>query len=412
MASVKFYLEKRRDKKTGKLKEKNIPILMHFHFDGQKMIFSTGEKVDRSHWNQNKQAVRNSVSEAPEINKGLEEKAEKVRSIYRRAYLDGIKPGQRYIREAFKEDKTGKEYTFFEVLDKYLEAKEQEYTKTTLKKVRSCFNHLRNFEKHRGRKITFDAIDESFLDEIRAYYYEQCQHTQNSVARNIKVLKGFLNWALKRRYHQNVAFQNFKVKETTGKVVFVTEEEFDRLSSLENLSYNFQFARDLFVFLWLTGLRVSDAQNLKKSNYNSREGYLDLKDWKTRKDNKYPLVDRAVRVIEEHKAEKGEILFPAFSSQVVNRRLKELGRMAGIDEEVTIVKFWKGERIERTYRKYELLSTKLGRKSFITNALLKGMDHETVMSFSNHNDYRTLQHYIGKAEEHKKREIERVFGNK
>ena len=54
MASVKFYIEKRKDK-AGRLKAKNVPVLLFFSFDGKRLQYYSGERIDSDDWDEENQ---------------------------------------------------------------------------------------------------------------------------------------------------------------------------------------------------------------------------------------------------------------------------------------------------------------------------------------------------------------------
>ncbi len=58
MATAKFFIEKRRDKTTGKIKTENVPIRLVFSFNGLSLTLTTGEKINAKHWDQKSQRVR------------------------------------------------------------------------------------------------------------------------------------------------------------------------------------------------------------------------------------------------------------------------------------------------------------------------------------------------------------------
>ena len=50
MAQAKFYLEKRLDPKTKEFPETNLPILLAYSFNGQRLIYYTGLHVDKKYY--------------------------------------------------------------------------------------------------------------------------------------------------------------------------------------------------------------------------------------------------------------------------------------------------------------------------------------------------------------------------
>jgi hypothetical protein len=70
MASVKFYIEKRKGT-DGLVATKNVPILLSFSFATNRMWIPTGERIDAAKWDEEKQKVKGSANGATEINNVL-----------------------------------------------------------------------------------------------------------------------------------------------------------------------------------------------------------------------------------------------------------------------------------------------------------------------------------------------------
>jgi integrase len=94
-----------------------------------------------------------------------------------------------------------------------------------------------------------------------------------------------------------------------------------------------------------------------------------------------------------------EKALPVISNQKMNDYLKELGELAGIDSKESITYYKGSERIEEVYKKYELLTTHCGRRTFICNALAMGIPAHIVMKWTGHSDYNAMKPYIGVADE-------------
>jgi len=61
----------------------------------------------------------------------------------------------------------------------------------------------------------------------------------------------------------------------------------------------------------------------------------------------------------------------------------------------------KGQRVEETYPKYELIGTHAGRRTFICFALSSGVPPQVVMKWTGHSDYKAMKPYIDIAEKTK-----------
>jgi integrase len=101
---------------------------------------------------------------------------------------------------------------------------------------------------------------------------------------------------------------------------------------------------------------------------------------------------------------------PIISNQKMNEYLKELCKIAEINEPIEIVRYRGVERIAIVYPKYELIGVHTGRKTFATLSLEKGMSAERVMAITGHKDYKSFQRYIKVTEQEKKVAMGKAWG--
>ncbi len=87
-------------------------------------------------------------------------------------------------------------------------------------------------------------------------------------------------------------------------------------------------------------------------------------------------------------------------------------KKAGIDSPVKIVKYKGSERIETTYKKYEVVGTHTARRTFISLSLQKGMKPDVIMAITGATTYRMMQKYLKIANEHKREEMDKVWGSR
>ena len=118
-------------------------------------------------------------------------------------------------------------------------------------------------------------------------------------------------------------------------------------------------------------------------------------------DLSYPIIKK----YEQYKNVSENVL-PVISNQKYNDYLKELGKLAGFDQPTTKVIFKGSERIERTVPKYELLTSHVARKTFVTLALYKGIPAEVVRSFTGHKDAKVMERYFKFNGQEKKNQMQ------
>lgn len=103
------------------------------------------------------------------------------------------------------------------------------------------------------------------------------------------------------------------------------------------------------------------------------------------------------RILEKYRAvpdKRNNLVFPYYTNQAMNRDLKKLCKLAGINEEIRITSYKGNERIDEVKEKWELVGTHTGRKTFIVNALSRGIALSIVMKWTGHNDYKSMKPYI------------------
>ena len=174
---------------------------------------------------------------------------------------------------------------------------------------------------------------------------------------------------------------------------------------------NLEKVKDVFCFCCFTSLRYSDVANLKRSNVF--EDYILVTTIKTYDTLRIELNKYSKAILEKYKDEEYEnnLALPVISNQKMNDGLKELGELCGINEPVSITYYKGSERIDEVYKKYELLTTHCGRRTFISNAIMLGIPPEVVMKWTGHEDYRTMKPYIAIADKEKKNAMD-LFNKK
>ena len=414
-----FRLEQRKDKQSGKIISKNVPILLDFTFDRKRLQFYSGYRIDLIKWDNTAQRVkRNSFNKdqisSTDINEHLGDIETNVIDIYKEFKALKKNPNVDEIREELKKRLNEPENTkkdFFDYLNQFIESESKlnDWTKGTITKFRTNYNHLQEFQTKCRFKIEFESINEKFFTKYIEFQREVLDHRNTTISKNLKIFKWFMNWATRKGYNKNLFFKEFKpeFKGTTRnqKIIFLTWIELMNLYTLEIKKKYLEQVRDVFCFCCFTGLRYSDVYNLKNSNIKKET--IEFTTVKTNDALIIDLNDYTRALLKKYKdiPFKDDKCLPVISNQKMNEYLKELGKLAGLDEPETVVYYRGAERIEETYKKYELLSTHVGRKTFVTNALFFNIPAEVIMSWTGHKDHKVMENYYKIVGEQKKREM-------
>ncbi len=398
MPTSNFYLKEPN-------KNKDTLIFLKFRFQVGKdennkkvdvLKLYTQLKINPKFWNKNSQQVRRTYPNYKDLNEYLSNFKNKIQSIYLECIRDELITSKDYLRKKIDEKlnpKTDKYDNLICLIDFIIEKsqKNNEKKKTTIQKYITTKNHILNFlELSHKTDIELKKIDYDFFDDFRGYFYNKLKSNENTVAKNIKVLKFFLNVAKKRniKLNENLELSNINSAEFETDKIFLTEEEVNRLYQLD-LSFNktFEKIRDLFFVGCRTALRYSDW-GLKPENF--KDNYIQVR---TKKNNKNVAIPISKEVREIKEKYSGH-LPKQISLAKTNLYLKEICKLAKIDEDVQITKKVAGDIIKDTQPKYKFVSTHTARRSGATNMFINKIPPSKIMKITGHRTEREFLKYI------------------
>lgn len=394
----------------------NVPIRMRVVFAGQRIEFTTGYRIDVAKWDVDKQRVKNGCTNklkqsAGEINTDLLRQYTEIQNIFKEyevhdlmptieqikcAFNERIKRSSNEVKETEKEEPT---LDFWKAFERFVAecGKLNNWTHATYEKFNAVKNHLREFDEG----LSFELFTESYLNDYMDFLQKKDMRN-STIIKQMDYLKWFLRWCTKKGYCHNTAYEDFnpKLKSAPKKVIFLTNDELNRLKTVE-IPHNKQYlerVRDVFLFCCFSGLRYSDVYNLKRSDV--KPDHIEITTVKTADCLIIELNNHSKAILEKYKDIHFEDhkALPVISNQKMNVYLKELGELAEISDPVRET-FYKGsKRIEIVTPKYALLGTHAGRRTFICNALALGIPAQVVMKWTGHSDYKAMKPYIDIAD--------------
>lgn len=420
--NVIFWLEKR--KKNGIIVEENMPISMRLTFNGTRINFSTGFRIDASKWDEQKQRVKNgctnkAMQSAAEINTVLNQYEAELHSIFKKFETLDTMPTKDQVKDAFnrmhlsesakeeegaaqleQEEKKAKRPRPSDVMREFIRENEtiNQWTWGTIEKFNAIENHFKDF----NAKLALDDYDKTNLAKFVQFLIEKKDMRNSTVKKQLGYLKWFFRWCQEKGYCNCGDYQSFdpKLKTTPKKVIFLDEHELEKLETFEipeNKKY-LERVRDVFLFCCYSSLRYSDVYNLKRSDIQNNKMLITT--IKTHDDLAIELNKTTTALLKKY-ADcdfPGNKALPVITNQKMNDYLKELCELAGIDTPISEVFYKGGVRHEITTPKYALMSTHAGRRTFICKALSMNIPPEVVMKWTGHSDYKAMKPYIAVAD--------------
>lgn len=172
--------------------------------------------------------------------------------------------------------------------------------------------------------------------------------------------------------------------------VYLTESELKRIEKLE-LSGIRDTVRKMFLVGAYSGARFSDFKRMSNINIVGRK--LKYMAQKTGVNVTVKLHPYVRRVLTEGMQLFGEVKEET-ERAYVNRHIKQICRMAGINEDVLVSKKVSGKVKSVLKPKYTLVTSHTARKSYATNLALNGVPVVAIQKFLGHKDVVTTSRYI------------------
>ncbi|MBX3241040.1 MAG: phage integrase SAM-like domain-containing protein [Chitinophagaceae bacterium] len=299
----------------------------------------------------------------------------------------------------------------------------------TIQVYEGLATHLKNYEKKYKIAVNFDNINVQLLRGFVNYLLEPKEMSLKpypsgkprkprkvkgmnniTIAKQISTLKTLLKIARTiYKINVNPDYQDFKVarKDSNFEVLTLTNEEFLTLFNFD-LSDNkkLEKVRDVFCFSCATGLRYSDLAQLKREHI--QHNTIRMTAAKTGQRLDIPLNPYSLAILEKYKDLHAPL--PVISGQKTNKYLKELGELAGIDAPVEKVREYGISKKAIPFKKYELMSIHMGRRTFTTLSLEKGMAPQEVMALTGHTTFKAFKRYVDVTNERKKTVMAKAWG--
>jgi integrase len=370
-----------------------------------------------------------SARQAEEVNNKLAGIRAHIARIEKRLELDNIPITPQAVVDMLKEqttDTTKKEQPGNYIVDfikKYVSENEGTHKSRTLQAYLGLATHLSGYEEVCGIRATFEHLDIPYLRGFVGHLLKPKEIVLPSgrkrnldrmnnitVAKQISTLKTLLKFArILYGITPNQAYQDFKVTRNDShlEVITLTEEEFKSMYNLD-LTENKRLdqVRDVFCFSCATGLRYSDLAQLKREHI--RHGVIKITVAKTKRPQEIPLNPYSYAILEKYKERHRPL--PIISGQKTNQYIKELGKLAGIDTPVEKVREYGTQIEKRMAPKHKFMSIHMGRKTFTTLSLEKGMAPQEVMSLTGHTTFKSFKRYVDVTNDRKKAVMAQAWG--
>ncbi len=248
------------------------------------------------------------------------------------------------------------------------------HSKQYIKKFESFLNSESLTKKNLCNFSKKDA--ENFCDYLRKNTFLQ----PNTRRKTVQSIKAYFEYACKWELIQKNPFEFVEMPKTAKKtLIFLTDQERERLERYSFESNSLERVKDLFLLQCYTGLAYIDLYNLitqktelvrLEEQPNDKQGFDFWITGNRQKSSSFfsvPLLPKALSIIQKH---NGIQNVPIISNQNYNKFLKEVAKVCAIDKNIT---------------------THTARKTFGFYALNEGVSIESVAKMLGHSNIAITQ---------------------
>ena len=300
-------------------------------------------------------------------------------------------------------------------IDFYIEYRKNETTKSTLKKIYVVKQLLIRFEASRKQTIFIKDINDIFKNDFVNYCKKEL-YALGTIQRAFVWIKTFCKHAkfVGVKTHHQLDGLNIKRPEKTEKIYLTFED----LTKIENISKNqltdsLENAKDWLIISCYSGQRISDFMRFSKEQIRVEDGkqLLEFTQKKTGKNMTVPLHSKVLEILKKRNGK-----FPyKISDQKYNGFIKKVCELAEINQPTKGSKMKETEegigiyrKQSGTYKKHELVTSHIGRRSFATNFYGK-IPTTYLIYITGHSTESMFLNYIGKSNKDLALEITKYF---
>lgn len=359
---------------------------MRITANGTRVECNTGKSIEPNLWNQAKERVKGSSKKAVDLNNFIDDTEIKMFKLFQEMQEDGsVVTAQELYNRYFNIGPHKKVermiiVTFQEHNQECRALMGRDFELGTIKKYETITRLLQQYikKKYEADDLPLASLDRDFVHGFEMYLKIDRNQQQNTVARYMKGLKKITNRAIANEWITKDPFAGFKVKTVQTNPTFLSLEELHIIYK-KKLDGVLDVVRDMFVMAAFTGLAFIDISNLRKEHVvedNDGNMWIRKPRQKTEIVQNIPLLDIPKAILKKYedspKAAKKGTLLPVPCNQVMNRYLKEIGNLCGIEK---------------------VLTTHVARHTYATVTLSQGVRIENVSKMLGHTSIKMTQHY-------------------
>lgn len=258
------------------------------------------------------------------------------------------------------------------------------------------------------RRVDFRGINEKFhvdfVNYLRNNYVigrgknvKVVGMAENTISKTIIQIKTVMKYAMdKEKLHSNDEFKNFVAPQYESDQISLSPEEIEAILNvdtskdpvLRSEQVRFEMAYNFFL-RYNDSILINKDHVIFKSVGGVKKPFFKMVTNKTRKEVIIPIRASVYKALVDNGFKMASL-----NNSNSNENLKELGRLAGLTDNYTVTEFRRGKKIEKVYKKYQLIGTHTTRRAAATNYYLATKDLHGLMLLGGWTSFKQVLNYL------------------
>jgi integrase len=299
-------------------------------------------------------------------------------------------------------------------IDFYINYRKHELKNASVKKFNVIKNKIIRFEKYRKKQILIKEVNDSFKNEFVIYCKNEI-YSQNTIQRELAIIKTFCKHARFLGIETHPQLDSLRLDKAKVEKIYLTFEDLTKIENIskKHLTDSLDNAKDWLIISCYSGQRISDFMRFTDEQIRIEDGEY-LLEFTQKKTNKLTTIPLHPKVLEILNKRNGKFPY-AISDQKYNDYIKKVCELAELNQLVLGSKNLEtapNSKVYRkktgTYKKYDLVTSHIGRRSFATNFYGK-IPTTHLINMTNHSTEAMFLNYIGKSNKDLAKETFKYF---
>lgn len=405
-------------------------IFMVIHVDRKQRKWGTGKSIHPELWDKEKQQPttnRHKIAKAKKINPSVKADLQNIKTrldnitvevakVLAYQETQGITPTIELIKDHLdaifgtgaKNPKatttTLLEYTTLfvdqiESGERLIPSTSKQYKFGTVKNYKGFLAQLTSYQKKKKKILLFEDVTMDFYDSFVKFFNNK-NYSANTTGRHIRHLKAIMAAAKEERLHNVSEFERkaFKTIKVEVDEIYLTESELKRIENKDlSKTPKLDIARDIFLVGCYTAQRFSDYSRISADHVTETEDgspIIKLIQNKTGATVMIPISPKLLAILVKYNYQ-----LPKTFEQKINKRIKDVAELAGINSVVITKHTQGGKVITKKSFKYDKVKTHTARRTGATLMYLANIPLIDIMKITGHTTTKNLLRYIKVSKE-------------